>query len=78
MSTYWEIEADLPGLAEVRPPFSIEWYERYRELHLAKHPDSDRGTRYNLDMFVDMAEAQLRAVTHTGYRAESVTITGSR
>lgn len=52
VSTYREVEADLPGLAGP-VPFSREWQERRRELHLAKYPECDQSTRDNLDMFVE-------------------------
>lgn len=60
MASYWEIEADHPALAEVRPVWSPAWYRLWRELHLAKYPDIDQGTKDNLDMFVERAE-QLEA-----------------
>lgn len=55
MSTHWETEAEFPQLSLHRA-FSAAWYRLWRDLHLAKYPDVDQGTRDNLTMFVEMAE----------------------
>lgn len=47
--------AEFPEL-EQYPIHGLRWYMAYRDLHLAKYPDSDAATRRNLDEFVDRAD----------------------
>lgn len=54
MTTYHQIEAEYPELRGL-PTWSAAWYKRYRDIHLAKYPNVDQGTRDNLAMFIDMA-----------------------
>lgn len=42
-----------PGLV----PFSPEWHRQHRDAHEAAFPDLDQGSRDNLAMFIDRAEA---------------------
>lgn len=56
MVAFHELRAKHPGLADITP-WTVEWYEKWRELHLSMYPNADQCTRDNLDMFVDRARA---------------------
>lgn len=70
MTSFKQTEAEFPELRDL-PTFSAAWYARWRDLHLAKYPDVDQGTRDNLAMFVERAAEQERSLARFVGRPEA-------
>ena len=56
---YQQIEAEFPGLRKYLV-FSSMWYAAWKGFLLRKHPNADKRTRDNLDMFIAMAKQRER------------------
>lgn len=57
MTTYREATEEFPELADL-PTFGLAWWTRYKELHLAKYPDSDQQTVAAFDQCIRRAEGK--------------------